>query len=177
MFQCLHDSKEHLPTTLIGLYEAALKYFRKYHDQNQDTKCHEKVLKKLQQLAFYGMKNDTLIFSDLVNQEIKKSGLLNCSSNPIFGIQTQVCFIHLTVQEFLAAKHIIEATEPEYIKEFISLHVRDGKWHLVLQFLAGLLGRKMKMCDRYISCDLFFIRFFPDYKREGDVNLIPILYC
>ena len=140
--QCLDDSKEHLPTTLTELYEAALKYFRKYHDQNQDKECYEKVLKKLQQLAFNGMKNDTLVFSDLIDEEMKKSGLLDCSSNPIFGIQTQVCFIHLTVQEFLAAKHIIETKEPEDIKKFISPHVKDGKWHLVLQFLAGLLGRK-----------------------------------
>ena len=169
--QCLDDSKEHLPTTLTELYEAALKYFRKHHHQSQDRECYEKVLRKLQQLAFYGMENDKLVFSDLVDDEMKKSGLLNCLSDLIFEIQTQVCFIHLTVQEFLAAKHIIETKEPEDIKEFISLHVKDGKWHLVLQFLAGLLGRKMKMCKQYRSCALFFSTLFDDYKGRGICRL------
>ena len=178
--QCLDDSKKYLPTTLTELYEAALKYFRKYHDQNQDTECYEKGLIKLQQLAFNGMKNDTLVFSDLIDEEVKKSGLVNCSSNPIFGIQTQVCFIHLTVQEFLAAKHIIEAKEPEDIKKFISLHVEDGKWHLVLQFFAGLLGRKMKMYEQYRSCALFFTTLFPDYKGYRcllDPHVILLMKC
>ncbi len=157
--QCLDDSQEHLPTTLTELYEVALNYFKIHHDRNQDKGCYEKVLKELQELAFNGMKNDTLVFpGQLVDEEMKESGLLHCLSNPIFVIQTQVCFIHLTVQEFLAAKHILETKEPEEIESFISSHVKIGKWHLVLQFLAGLLRRKMEVSDRYRSCVSVFAR-------------------
>ena len=178
---CLDDSKEHLPTTLTELYEVALKYFKKYHDRNQDQECYEKFLKKLQQLAFNGMKNDTLVFpGQLVEEKMKASGLLHCLSNPIFEIQTQVCFIHLTVQEFLAAKHILETKEPEEIEAFISSHVKIGKWHLVLQFLAGLLGRKMKISDQYRSCVLVFTRSFPlavDYVCQLDPYHILLMKC
>ena len=152
--ECLDDSKERLPTTLTELYEVALNYFKKHHTRNQE--CYEKVLKKLQQLAFNGMEKDELDFS-VVDEEVNASGLLHCLSNPRFAIQTRVCFIHLTVQEFLAAKHILETKKPEEIKAFISSHVDKGKWHLVLQFLAGLLGRKS---DQYRSCVSVFARSF-----------------
>ena len=159
LLNCLSDpaNDNPLPTTLTELYQAALVYFYKNHDRNESKECYRKVIKELQRLAFNGMKNDQLIFDgELVNEQMKESGLLHCLPVPFFQIQTQVCFIHLTVQEFLAAQHIVETKEPEDIKKFICSHVEHGKWHLVLQFLAGLLGRKMKMSDRYRSCVLAF---------------------
>ena len=159
LLNCLSDpaNDNPLPTTLTELYQAALVYFYKHHDRNKGKECYEKVIKELQCLAFNGMKNDQLIFDgELVNKQVKESGLLHCLPVSIFQIQTQVCFIHLTVQEFLAAKHIVETMKPKDIKKIISSHVEHGKWHLVLQFLAGLLGRKSKMSDRYRSCVLAF---------------------
>ena len=46
---------------------------------------------------------------------MKESGLLHCLPVPIFQFQAQVCFIHLTVKEFLAAKHIVELKGPQEI--------------------------------------------------------------
>ncbi len=159
-----------LPTTLTELYQAALVYFYKNHDRNESNECYEKIIKQLQQLAFIGMENEQLIFeSELVNEQMKESGLLHCLPVPFFQIQTQVCFIHLTVQEFLAAKHLVETKEPEDIKEFISSHVEHGKWHLVLQFLAGLLGRKMKMSDQYRSCVLAFTEHLSCEIQDEDI--------
>ncbi len=172
LLNCLYDptNDNALPTTLTELYQAALAYFYKNHDRNQSNDCYEKVLKELQQLAFIGMQKERLIFdSELVNEQMKESGLLHCLPVPFFQIQTQVCFIHLTVQEFLAAKHIVETKEPEDINEFISSNVSHGKWHLVLQFLAGLLGRKMKMSDQYRNCVLAFTEHLSCEIRDEDV--------
>ena len=163
LLNCLSDQGNDniLPTTLTELYQAALVYFRENHNRNKTNENYEKVIEKLQQLAFHGMENDRLIFQgEVVNKQMKESGLLHCLPVPIFQIQAQVCFIHLTVQEFLAAKHIVETKEPEEIKEFISSHVEHGKWHLVLQFLAGLLGKKMEMAEEYRSCVLAFGEHF-----------------
>ena len=165
-----------LPTTLTELYQAALVYFYKNHDRNESKECHENIIEKLQQLAFIGMENEQLVFdSELVNEKMKESGLLHCLPVPFFQIQTQVCFIHLTVQEFLAAKHIVETKQPEDIKEFISLHIEHGKWHLVLQFLAGLLGRKMKVSDQYRSCVLAFTEHLSCEIQGEDIVFGP--YC
>ncbi|CAB4008007.1 NACHT, LRR and PYD domains-containing 14-like [Paramuricea clavata] len=178
LLNCLHDpdNDNPLPTTLTELYQAALVYFHKNHDRNESKGCYQKVIKELQWLAFDGMKNDQLIFyGELVNEQMKESGLLHCLPVPFFQIQAQVCFIHLTVQEFLAAKHIVETKEPEDINEFISSHVEHGKWHLVLQFLAGLLGRRMKMSDQYRSCVLAFTEHFSCEISDENIvcNLDP----
>ena len=86
-----------------------------------------------------------LIFDNaLFDEEMKQSGLFNSLSNPYSQVQTQFCFIHLTIQEFLAAKHVIENFHSEEIREFISSHINSGKWYLVLQFIAGLLGKEIK---------------------------------
>ncbi|CAB4032855.1 NACHT, LRR and PYD domains-containing 3-like, partial [Paramuricea clavata] len=143
-----------LPTTLTKLYQNALRYYEKY-DNDRDTEGNpmitEEILKKLQLLAFRGMKNHKLIFDqESVDKQMKKSCLLNSLSNPIFPIQTQFCFIHLTIQEFLAARHVTETLAPPEIKKFISDHVRSGRWRLVLQFIAGLLESFKVIHDRCI---------------------------
>ncbi|XP_028400901.1 ribonuclease inhibitor-like [Dendronephthya gigantea] len=182
LFECLIDSEGDigaLPTTLTELYELALVYFNKHHDRNQS----KEVLKQLQQLAYNGMKNDELIFNgELVDEKMKASGLLNSLPNPIFQIQTQACFIHLTIQEFLAAKHIVETKTPEELKEFITSHFKHGRWHLVLQFLAGVLGVKIRKSDDfrlYRSCVLSFKKYLAiegtTYNIEANILVMKCL--
>ena len=144
-----------IPTTLTELYQKALCYYEKY-DNDRDTDGNpmttKEALKKLQLLAFRGMDDGKLIFDqESVDEKMKKSYLLNSLSNPICPIETQFCFIHLTIQEFLAARHVTETLAPPEIKKFISDHVGSGRWHLVLQFIAGLLGKKMEMFE-YKDC-------------------------
>jgi hypothetical protein len=104
------------------------------------------------------MESGQLVFNKkLFDEQIKNSGLLNSLSNPIFPLRTQFCFIHLTIQEFLAARHVTETFARPEIKTFISDHVESGKWHLVLQFIGGLLGKKIKNFDRkYKDCVFAF---------------------
>jgi hypothetical protein len=157
---CLSDPRNEtgvLPTTLTELYQTAVNHFEKYHHTNADRNSTAyEALKKLRQLAFLGMESGQLVFKQtLFDEEMKKSFLLNSLSNPIFPLGTQFCFIHLTIQEFLAARHVTETfTQPE-IKKFISDHVESGKWHLVLQFIAGLLGKKIMMFDKEYKDSIF----------------------
>ena len=169
---CLSDPSNDtgaLPTTLTELYQTAVEHVEKYHNRNEDqSPMKHEMLTKLQRLAFTGMKNGQLVFNQgLVDKEMKKSGLLNSLSNPIFPLQTQFCFVHLTIQEFLAAWHVTDTFTPAKIKEFISNHVESGKWHLVLQFIAGLLGKKIAMFDeKYYDCLLVFAKSFKEDNGE-----------
>ena len=43
------------------------------------------------------------------------------------------------MQEFFAAKHLVDTKTDEGIEEFLRKHIDDGTWQLVLQFVAGLL--------------------------------------
>ncbi|CAB3994777.1 NACHT, LRR and PYD domains-containing 14-like, partial [Paramuricea clavata] len=143
-----NNTSDHIKTKiwnqlLYKLYQTAIDHLEKHHHRNagRNSTAHE-ALKQLQRLAFLGMESGQLVFNQtLFDEEMRKSGLLNSLSNPIFPLQTQFCFIHLTIQEFLAAKHVTETLAPAEIKKFISDHVGSGQWHLVLQFIAGLLER------------------------------------
>ena len=159
-----------LPTTLTDLYQAAVSYLDKNHFRNVGGQSSEEAIRKLQSLAFKGIGPMQLIFdSKSFVGQMKQSGLLNSLSNPHSQAQTQFCFIHLTIQEFLAARHVIEMFSPEKIKEFIFSHIKSSKWHLVLQFIAGLLGKKIKMFqkDRYKDCVLAFAKSFELTSEDG----------
>ena len=149
-----------LPTTLTELYQTAIDHFAAHHNKNMDETFSEQTLRKLQELAFHGIEHRQLVFNkQRFDKQMKMCGLVNSLSNPIYPVQTQFCFIHLTVQEFLAAKHVTDTLPPDEIKKFITTHGKSGKWHLVLQFIAGILGEKMKMSSSdYYECVLAFTK-------------------
>ena len=57
-------------------------------------------------------------------------------------------FLHLTIQEYLAALHILFRSRNNIncISEFLKTKVNEPRWHLVIQFLAGLIGHELKKC-------------------------------
>ena len=165
------NEMECLPTKLTELYQAAITHLDENHFRKVATYSSTEAKKELQLLAFKGIEPMQLIFdSKSFDKQMKQSGLLNSLSNPHSHAQTQFCFIHLTIQEFLAARHVIEMFSPEEIKKFIFCHIKSGKWHLVLQFIAGLLGREIKMFqkDRYKDCVLAMAKNF-ELTSEDDV--------
>ncbi|XP_028393900.1 NACHT, LRR and PYD domains-containing protein 3-like [Dendronephthya gigantea] len=141
---CL-DSKNDtasLPTTLTKLYDTAVGHLSKHHDRNLDVKTQ----KKLQKLAFEGIKTGKLDFrKERFDKKMKKSGLVNSSSNPYFPNETKYSFLHLTIQEFLAAKHLVKTRTMDEIGRFITRHVETPKWRLVFLFIAGLLRERIEM--------------------------------
>ena len=155
---CLTNLRSPFPATLTELYQTAINYYEKYHHRiNDGDPIKKETSGKLQDMAFHGMENDQLVFDEQsYDKQIRNSGLINSLSNPIFPLKTQFCFIHLTIQEFLAAKHATETFAPAELKKFISDHARSGKWHLVLQFIAGLLGKRIEMEKEYKECLLAF---------------------
>ena len=99
---------ESSPTTLTELYEAAITHLDENHFRKVRGHSSIEAIKKLQSLAFKGIEPMQLIFdSKSFDKQMKQSGLLNSLSNPHSQAQTQFCFIHLTIQEFLAARHVI----------------------------------------------------------------------
>ena len=191
LFERLKDPENEidvLPTTLTDLYQAAITHFDKEHFRKFDRHSSQEATKKLQSLAFKGIEPMQLIFDNAsFDEEMKQSGLLNSLSNPYSQVQTQFCFIHLTIQEFLAAKHVIESFHSEEIKEFISSHINSGKWHLVLQFIAGLLGKEIKMLKKdrreVKDCVLAFAESFEFTSEDGvffvndNYTLLLIMKC
>ena len=114
------------PTTLTELYQAAIAHFDKHHCRKIDREFSVEAIKKLQLLAYNGIVDGQLVFhNELSDEQMKRSGLLHSLSNPYSQVQTKFCFIHLTVQEFLAARHVTATFTPEKIRVYF---VSYWKW-------------------------------------------------
>ena len=151
-----------LPTKLTKLYSIAVRlfYFRhssKYRSAstvNDDDKFilgkfHELPsqvrgdFERLGEIAFHGIEEGRLIFESTEVQGLENCGLLHQLPNDRAGLElgrTQFCFIHLTVQEFLAAMHVTDTLSKKGdLRTFVSDHIHKGTSEVVLQFVAGLL--------------------------------------
>ena len=100
-------------------------------------------LDKLKEIAKDGMIKDKLIFKFASSDEFVL-GLSNCGLfNKLEDKRHDYfCFLHLTIQEFLAALHVVD--DIENVESFLSDHIDNPKWNLVIQFVCGLIGDKMK---------------------------------
>ena len=102
LFQCLKTDSENashrtVPNTITELYQEAIIHFDKYRFRNA---AKASANRKLQELAFKGIENGQLAFSNnSFDEQMKKSGLLNKLFNPYCQAQQHFCFIHLTLLE------------------------------------------------------------------------------
>ncbi|PFX14276.1 Nucleotide-binding oligomerization domain-containing protein 2 [Stylophora pistillata] len=88
---------------------------------------------KLEKIAFEGIVEGQLKFGGNELRAMEDSPFLHRLPDQ------QFCFIHSTMREFFAAKHLANMSETR-LRYFVSEHIADGKWKLVLQFLAGLMN-------------------------------------
>ena len=78
-------------------------------------------------------------------ENLASNGLFHRLPDSFSGLTeggAQYCFMHLTIQEFLAAKHLVDTYSSEDLQKFVSDHIQDGAWKVVMQFVAGLLAEK-----------------------------------
>ena len=114
--------------------------FEKFPEQLQE------LLYRLGEIAFKGIKEGRLLFESSEVSGLEDCGLLHklpdlkpkALGDPP---KSQFCFTHLTVQEFFAAKHLVDnkCEAKRKIERFVRKHINDGTWEVVLQFVAGLL--------------------------------------
>ncbi|XP_058946318.2 nucleotide-binding oligomerization domain-containing protein 1-like [Pocillopora verrucosa] len=156
-----------LPTSLTGIYKRAVKIFylrhneefrdkrftRKDFESDELAPEEEKKLEKLQKLAFEGIKEGRLIFGANEVRGMEDSALFHRLPDrevDSFSSEGQFCFIHLTMQEFFAAKHLTNMSETE-LKTFVQMNINEGKWQLVFQFVAGLMENKTHLPSEIIT--------------------------
>ena len=148
-----------LPTKLTQIYKRAVKLFYFKHNEQYRFKRltrkeilsdnfppeMEKKFKLLGKVAFNGIKERRLIFGKSEVQGLENSSLFHQMPDRQIGpfeYEAQFCFMHLTMQEFLAAKHITDTMNEEELRRFVSDNIKKGEWQVVLQFVAGLLGER-----------------------------------
>ena len=192
-----HSCLGELPTKLTDIYSTALKifYFRhndkfrkakKAYDDlflkpfhNLPSECKEEF-RRLGKIAFLGIKEGRLLFTSKEVEGLENCGLLHRlrdlpSTKGFEEGKPQYCFIHLTFQEFLAAKHVVDTmTEAHGLPKFITNHIDKGPWQLVVQFVAGLLAdsdkAKVKFSKRLMK--LLPTSNFKWWEGEGTIKEI-----
>ena len=157
-------SLHYLPTRLTEIYSIAIKMFYFSYDDGQyrhnKTEGQQFFLKPFKELpssvqkeftslgkiAFNGIQEGRLIFESHEVNSLESNGLFHrlpdTKDHPLAEPRPQYCFMHLTMQEFLAAKYLVDTYSSEDLQKFVSDHIQDGAWKVVMQFVAGLLAEK-----------------------------------
>ena len=167
----IDNSADHLgclPTKLTEIYSAAIKilYFcydddryRHHKDKGRDfylkpfkelPEAVTRVFSRLGEIAFNGIQQGRLVFESQEVNDLETNGLFQRLPDTSSGYEegkAQYCFLHLTVQEFFAAKHLVDTKGHEELKSFVSDHIKEGAWKVVMQFVAGLLLQEEQSTD------------------------------
>ncbi|XP_074622519.1 uncharacterized protein LOC141880843 [Acropora palmata] len=182
----LSESSQALPTKMTDIYKITVKMFLFNHnregfspqelarlksthmDQPFDKLPDEfqKILNSLGKIAFKGIEEGRLLFESSEASELEDCGLLHklpdlkrkALDDPP---KSQFCFTHLTVQEFFAAKHLVDTKTNEGIEGFVRNHINDGTWQVVLQFAAGLLKNSLS--------SHIFIKLLPESTKKSKI--------
>ena len=187
-----------LPTKLTDIYSFAVKlmffrhsdrYRNKTDGQDEIFKSFDELavevkgdFKKLGRVAFKGIKEGRLTFDSDEVMNLEDCGLLHRlpdlkpeAERPFKKPKAQYCFQHLTIQEFFAAKHVTDTLEEVELREFVSSHIMDGAWQVVLQFVAGLLSdRDEPLTDIFTNLLPVSTYEKPDHELElGKVTCWP----
>ena len=157
-----------LPTKLTEIYSVAIKIFyfcydddryRHHKDKGRDfylkpfkelPEAVTRVFSRLGEIAFNGIQQGRLVFESQEVNDLEKNGLFQRLPDTSSGLKegkAQYCFLHLTVQEFFAAKHLVDTMSHEELKTFVSDHIKEGAWKVVMQFVAGLLEQEEQSTD------------------------------
>ena len=140
-----HSNSATLPHTLTELYtQLCLTVLRRYVKTDDITTADtlqdlpmplHKQLLQLCKIAFEGIKNEEVIFHRVL-QDLVQFGFLD-SVYSLYGTgRVSYNFLHLTIQEFLAAYHISQLRGDGL--EVFEQYGGDERWNVVWRFVAGL---------------------------------------
>uniref|UniRef100_A0A1X7U917 NACHT domain-containing protein n=1 Tax=Amphimedon queenslandica TaxID=400682 RepID=A0A1X7U917_AMPQE len=154
----------HLPTTLTQLYENfILETIRRHvnkHDINPRTLGSlsslpsqlAKPLQEMCQLAYTNLANTTMTFSSHELQSLSeavKEDYLGLMTTFTEYDDEKYQFLHLTIQEFLAAWWI--AKHEEKTEEVFQLHFNDDHFRMSRRFVAGLTHLEHESYQQYFN--------------------------
>ena len=149
------DQSSDTPNTVTELYNRAVKVLiYRHHPVYKSTlgpsdylitsfpKELEKRFFELKEIAKRGIQEGKLIFERQTGDEF--GDLANCGLFHKLPDKRRnyFCFLHLTLQEFLAASWVVD--DLDNIDDFLATHIDDPNWDLVIQFVFGLVGDKIK---------------------------------
>ena len=186
-----------LPSTITELYEIFLLHTIKRFAQFKKVTLDEDVfseiisanklkelpcvitvqLNALSKFALDGIEQSKLVFDDKSLKKHVSLGLLNSLHCFITtGEATFFQFLHLTIQEFLAARYVAsDAMTDEGRKSFLRSNIKNETYRMTLLFLAGLTGFSfLNSGDSLLQSQSTFLS--GSSKKERILILAQIIY-
>ncbi|XP_034077647.1 protein NLRC3-like isoform X1 [Gymnodraco acuticeps] len=193
------DQRGELPQTLTDMYSHFLlvqtkRKKQKYEAGNETspqqlTEADRKVLLKLGRLAFEHLEKGNIMF---YQEDLQRCGLDVTEALVHSGVCTQIfkresvifqktvyCFVHLSIQEFLAAVYMFHCytnRDTEVLKDFLqgdwpyeNSENRDQDYPSLDVFLKGAMGKSL--CSKNGHLDLF-VRFLHGLSLESNQSLL-----
>ncbi|XP_038590440.1 NLR family CARD domain-containing protein 3-like [Micropterus salmoides] len=183
------EQRGELPKTLTDLYSHFLlvQTKRKKHKYDEGhemslqelTEADRKVLLKLGRLAFEQLQKGNIMF---YQEDLEQCGLDVTEASVYSGVCTEIfkresvifqktvyCFVHLSVQEFLAAVymfHCYTSSNTEILKDFL------GKKHVDSTLDVFLMGAMLKSLQSKNGHLDLFVRFLHGLSLESNQRLL-----
>ena len=182
-----------LPSKLTTIYKIAVKVFYLKHTKGFREKHFtrknflsdylplnvEEKFETLGKVAFEGIKEGKLILGGNEVRGMEDSALFHRlpdrKNAALTEDEEQFCFIHLTMQEFFAARHLTHNMKERELRNFVSENIKNGKWQLVFQFLAGLMEEKNHLPSEIIT-DLLPVQT-EDKENEAEESEDKMVTC
>uniref|UniRef100_A0A1X7SIW7 NACHT domain-containing protein n=1 Tax=Amphimedon queenslandica TaxID=400682 RepID=A0A1X7SIW7_AMPQE len=154
----------HLPTTLTQLYENFILQTIRRHVKRHDINPHTlgslsslpsqlaKPLQEMCQLAYTNLANTTMTFSSHQLQSLSeavKEDYLGLMTTFTEYDEEKYQFLHLSIQEFLAAWWI--AKHEKKTEEVFKDHFDDDHFRMCLRFVAGLTHLEHESYQQYFN--------------------------
>ncbi|TKS86072.1 NLR family CARD domain-containing protein 3 CARD15-like protein [Collichthys lucidus] len=184
------DQRGELPKTLTDLYSHFLlvqtKRKKKKYDEGHETSPQElteadrEVLLKLGRLAFEQLEKGNIMF---YQEDLEQCGLDVTEASVYSGVCTQIfkresvifqktvyCFVHLSVQEFLAAVYLFHCytnNKTEVLKDFLADEEED--YSTLDVFLKKVMEKSLQSKNGHLD---LFVRFLHGLSLESNQRLL-----
>ncbi|KAM6908491.1 NLR family CARD domain-containing protein 3-like isoform 2-T2 [Lycodopsis pacificus] len=192
------DQRGELPKTLTDMYSHFLlvqtkRKKQKYHEGHETspqelTEADREVLLKLGRLAFEHLEKGNIMF---YQEDLEQCGLDVTEASVFSGVCTEIfkresvifqksvyCFVHLSVQEFLAAVymfHCFTTRKTEVLKDFMGEEVlkdsmgEDYEYSSLDDFLKRAMEKSLESENGHLD---LFVRFLHGLSLESNQRLL-----
>ncbi|XP_067365221.1 NACHT, LRR and PYD domains-containing protein 3-like isoform X2 [Channa argus] len=184
---CAKSGREKMPKTLTQMYTHFLAYqtaqmhFKYCEDQQLDSQGNNKVIMSLGKLAFQQLEKGNLIFYE---EDLRECGLDVKEASVYSGVCTQVfreeswmqhkvlCFVHLSVQEFLAALYVHVMYNVSGVKLMVEELEERSQTKSVFQLHKAAVEKALKSDNGHLD---LFLRFLLGLSLESRQDLLKAL--
>uniref|UniRef100_A0A3B3B5S9 NACHT domain-containing protein n=1 Tax=Oryzias melastigma TaxID=30732 RepID=A0A3B3B5S9_ORYME len=186
------EQKRELPTTLTDMYSHFLmvqtkrkkiKYQQEHKENPQELrKVNREVLLKLGRLAFEHLEKGNIMF---YQEDLEQCGLDVTEASLYSGVCTEIfrreceifhkpvyCFVHLSVQEFLAAVYIIYCYNNKKTEAMENLLKSQTNISSLDEFLSRVMKKSLQSQTGHLD---LFVRFLHGLSVESNQRILKSL--